>query len=287
MAGSELPLFTYASLHTKLSNTLGKDDSALESFRMPNYQLKRRLSKTALKDCSVCPDEKNTLTKNWKNVPPLEFTFINPLNKNMSYTMQIYKGLRSVILSAKDAEFIVNHPVSKQFYEWIEKSSMTEEHFYSSLVRVKVDPKTYEVTQDRDSSNEEILHGLCVRYTHWYYGVRMGGETFGRKPCFGNFVHAICNFNLFDIEKLKDTSKKCLIGNKFSLETDTSAVIVHWSNIISRSFEETGMFSKTMKQYVNGNEKNFTRDYHRKIMNLVNLHSITHIFIQRVDKSKF
>ena len=270
MAGSELPLVTYASLHTKLSKALGKDDSALESFRMPNYQLKRRLSKNALKDCSVCPDEKNTLTRGWQKVPPLEFAFVNPLNNNMSYDMQIYKGLRSVILSAKDADFIINHPVSKQFYEWIDKSSMTEEHFYSSLVRVKVDPKTSEVIQDRDSSNEQILHGLCVRYTHWYYGVRMGGKTFGRKPCFGNFVHAICNFNLFDLEKLKEASNKCLIGNKFNLDTDTSAVIVHWSNIISRSFEETGKFSKTIKQYNNGNEQNFTRDYHRKILNLVN-----------------
>lgn len=269
MAGSELPLVTYASLHTKLSTALKKDDSALESFRMPNYQLKRRLSKNALKDCSVCPNEDNTLTKDWKKIPPLEFEFVNPMNKDMTYNMQIYKGLRSVILSAKDADFMINHPVGKQFYTWIEKSSMTEEHFYSSLVRIKVDPKTSEVTQNRDTSNEDTLHGLCVRYTHWYYGVRMGGKTFRRKPCFGNFVHAICNFNLFDLEKLKDASEKCLIGNKFSLDTDSSAVIVHWSNIISRSFEETGKFSKTMKQYVNGNERNFTQMYHKKIIKLV------------------
>ena len=97
----------------------------------------------------------------------------------------------------------------------------------------------------------------------------MGGKTFKRKPCFGNFVHWICTFNLFDLEKLNEASKNCLIANKFSLDTDTSAVIVHWSNIISRSFEETGKFSKTMKQYENGHEKNFTKDYHRKIKELV------------------
>ena len=271
MAGTELPLVTYFSLHTKLSNALGEDDSALESFRITNYQLKYRLSKTALKDCSVCPDETtNTRTKDWKKMPPLEFNFINPLNTDMSYNMQIYKGLRSVILSAKDAEFMINHPVSKQFYEWMSKSNMTEELFFSSLIRIKIDPKTSEVTQDRETSNEEILHGLCIRYTHWSFGVTMGGKTFKRKPCFGNFVHWICTFNLFDLEKLNEASKNCLIANKFSLDTDTSAVIVHWSNIISRSFEETGKFSNSMKEHENGNEKNFTRDYHRKIMELVN-----------------
>ena len=166
MAGTELPLVTYASLHRKLSEAMGKDNSAIESFRMPNGQIKTRLSQNALKDCSVCPDQKNTLTKNSTNIPPFKFAFVNPLNNKKNYTMEIYKGLRNVILSAKDADFMVNHPVSKQFYEWIEKSSLTEEYFYSSLARIKFDPNTTEVTQDKDSSNEQIIHGLCLRYTH-------------------------------------------------------------------------------------------------------------------------
>ena len=270
MAGSELPLVTYASFKTTLSEALGKDDSSLESFVMPNYQLKRRLNKKAIKNCTVCPDDQNTETRKWNKQTPLEFSFVNPLNKAMTYKMQVYKGLRSVILSAKDAEFMVNHPVGKQFYQWIEKSSMTEEHFYSSLIRVKVDPKTSEITQDRDTTRNDMLHGLCIRYTHWYYGVRMGGKTYKRKACFGNFNHAICNFNLFDLEKLKEASEHCLIGNKFSLDIDTSAVIVHWSNLMSRSFEETGKFSKTMNEYAKGNERNFTKSFHNKIMTLVN-----------------
>ena len=32
----------------------------------------------------------------------------------------------------------------------------------------------------------------------------MGGITYKRKACFGEFNHAICNFNSFDLEKLKD-----------------------------------------------------------------------------------
>ena len=122
MAGSELPLVTYASLHSILSNKLTKDDSALESFRMPNYQLSRRLKKKARINCKVCPDDKNTFNKKlkWKNTPPLEYMFINPLDNTKNYTMQVFKGLRSVILSAKDADFMVNHPVSKQIYKWFE-----------------------------------------------------------------------------------------------------------------------------------------------------------------------
>ena len=271
MAGSELPLVTYATLRSRLANALGNDGSSVESFTMPNYQLKRRLSKKAMADCKICPDEKNTEVRKWKSKTPLQFEFTNPLKTDKKYTMRVYKGLRSVILSYKDADFMVNHPVGKQFYQWIEKSSMTEEHFYSSLIRVKVDSKTSLVTQNTDATREDILHGIqCIRYTHWYYGVRMGGKTYKRKACFGNFIHAICNFNSFDVEKLHEGSEKCLIGNKFGLDVDKMAVVVHWSNLLSKSFEETGKVSRTMSEYSKGNERNFTKHYHKKIKDLVN-----------------
>jgi len=254
-----------------LANALGNDGSSVESFTMPNYQLKRRLSKKAMADCKICPDEKNTEVRKWKSKTPLQFEFTNPLKTDKKYTMRVYKGLRSVILSYKDADFMVNHPVGKQFYQWIEKSSMTEEHFYSSLIRVKVDSKTSLVTQNTDATREDILHGIqCIRYTHWYYGVRMGGKTYKRKACFGNFIHAICNFNSFDVEKLHEGSEKCLIGNKFGLDVDKMAVVVHWSNLLSKSFEETGKVSRTMSEYSKGNERNFTKHYHKKIKDLVN-----------------
>ena len=222
-------------------------------------------------DCTICPDEKNTEVRKWKSKTPLQFEFTNPLKTDKKYTMRVYKGLRSVILSYKDADFMVNHPVGKQFYQWIEKSSMTEEHFYSSLIRVKVDSETSLVTQNTDATREDILHGIqCIRYTHWYYGVRMGGKTYKRKACFGNFIHAICNFNSFDVGKLHEGSEKCLIGNKFGLDVDKMAVVVHWSNLLSKSFEETGKVSRTMSEYSKGNERNFTKNYHKKIKDLVN-----------------
>ena len=240
---------------------------------MPNYQLSRRLKKKARSHCKVCPDDKNTFNKKvkWKNAPPLEYFFVNPLDKTKNFTMQVFKGLRSVVLSAKDADFMVNHPVSKQIYKWFEKCSMTEEHYFSSLIRINVDSKTSIVSQDTKRTREDILHGLCIRYTHWYYGVRMGGKTYKRKACFGNFHHAICNFNLFDVQKLKEASEKCLIGNKFSLDIDSLAVIVHWSNIVSESFQQAGVkyFSKTIKEYIKGNELNFTSNYYHKMMKLI------------------
>ena len=56
MAGSELPLVTYASLHGLLNTKLGQDGSAVESFRMPNFQLKSRLrnNKKYAINCTVC-----------------------------------------------------------------------------------------------------------------------------------------------------------------------------------------------------------------------------------------
>ena len=148
---------------------------------------------------------------------------------------------------------------------------MTEEHYFSSLIRIHVDETTSVVTQDTNTPKEDILHGLCVRYTHWYYGERMGGQTYKRKACFGNFIHAICNFNLFDLQKLKEASEKCLIGNKFSLRIDSLAVVVHWSNLVSESFQQVGAkrYSRTMKEYVNGIERNFTNTYYKKMIKLI------------------
>ena len=272
MAGSELPLITYAKLHKTLSETLGEDDSAIESFRMPNFQLLHRLTKNAQSNCTNCASPNNTAHNYWKKQPPLEFLLVNPMNNSLSYTIQIYKGLRSVILSAKDADFMVNRPVGKQLYKWLDGSHMTEEHFYSSLIRIKVNSESNLIVQDRYKSSSELLHGLCIRYTHWYYGVRMGGVTYSRKACFGTFIHAICNFNVFDLDKLKEASEKCIIGNKFSLKIDSSAVLMHLINMLSRSFDETGdkYVSKTVKQYHNGSEMAFERNFHARLKQLLN-----------------
>lgn len=272
MAGSELPLVTYASLHKTLSTKLGEHGSASESFRTPNFQLKTRLRKKYSINCTVCPNDENMAVRKWKDVEPLQYSFTNPLDNSLKYKFQVFKGLRSVILSAKDANFMVHNPVSKQIYKWLDHSSMSEEHYYSSLIRIKIDKKTSIITQDVDTPNEDVLHGLCIRYTHWYYGERMGGRTYKRKACFGDFIHAICNFNLFDLQKLNEASEKCLIGNKFSLKIDPLAVVVHWSNIVSESFQQLGSkkYSRTMKEYINGIEIQFSDNYHEKMIKLIN-----------------
>ena len=100
----------------------------------------------------------------------------------------------------------------------------------------------------------------------------MGGKTYKRKACFGDFIHAICNFNLFDLQKLDQASEKCLIGNKFSLKIDPLAVVVHWSNIVSESFQQLGSkkYSRTMKEYMKGIEIEFSENYHEKMIQLIN-----------------
>ena len=271
MAGSELPLVTYASLHKTLSTKLGEHSSALESFRTPNFQLKTRLRKKYSINCTVCPTDENMSVRKWKDVEPLQYSFTNPLDNALKYKFQVFKGLRSVILSVKDANFMVHNPVSKQIYKWLDHSSMSEEHYYSSLIRIKVDTKTSIITQDVDTPNEDVLHGLCIRYTHWYFGERMGGKTYKRKACFGDFIHAICNYNLFDLQKLNQASEKCLIGNKFSLKIDPLAVVVHWSNIVSESFQQldSKKYSRNMKEYIKGIEIEFSKNYHDKMIQLI------------------
>ena len=75
-------------------------------------------------------------------LPRITFTFENPLLPNGSFTMKLFKGLRSVILSTQDADFMVNHPLAKTFLEWEQTGRSPEETYYASLIRLKVDSET-------------------------------------------------------------------------------------------------------------------------------------------------
>ena len=158
VAGVELPIVTYSKFHKTLEN-LG-ESSSVESFafnQVPrnssehsifnstNKQLLLRLTKNQRKACLNCADNKNP--NGWNLEQPLVFRLANPLKKGESYQFQMFKGLKNVILYWKDADFMINHPVAKQFQNWQRSQRMPEETFFATLIRFKVDKATNSIMQ--------------------------------------------------------------------------------------------------------------------------------------------
>ena len=223
VAGSELPILSYSRFHNKISQNLGKGESSLESFPISNNNLQNRFSK------QLSVDHNSTFDK----ISPHIFQL--PYNKTTNITLQVFKGSRNVILSAKDANFIMNHPVSRYLYYWFLQASNAEEHFYATMIRINVDPGTNMITQNtsgkvlRKNSAQitftegNTLHGLCPRYALW-----------GCVGCHGQCYNAVCNFHRLDLDKIAKNSTDCLMANKFNLEVDPLAVTLHLLNLFEQ-----------------------------------------------------
>ena len=66
----------------------------------------------------------------------------NPMKKNTSYTFQVFKGTHiNAVLSAKDVDFLINSPISKEYFNWVENMEMSaEESYQSTLLRLYTNP---------------------------------------------------------------------------------------------------------------------------------------------------
>ena len=214
LAGTELPTKSYRMFHNTISQALGKDDSSVESMLIPFPSNKwHRLTK-----------RQRTMAYNFIPIKNSANNVYLSYNRTKNITFQVFKGMRNVILSVKDAKFIINHPISKLVYDWFQKGSYTEEHFYATMVRFKVDPDTKLISQNtklkiiRDHEGLNItegntLHGLCPRYTNWVY--EKCEET-----CKGQCILSIGNFNRRDRHMRMVENTECLMLNKFNLEVD-------------------------------------------------------------------
>ena len=64
------------------------------------------------------------------------------MKKNTSYTFQVFKGTHiNAVLSAKDVDFLINSPISKEYFYWVENMEMSaEESYQSTLLRLYTNP---------------------------------------------------------------------------------------------------------------------------------------------------
>ena len=236
IAGSELPIVTYSTFSNTINKKLGPNLSSVESFLMPkgNYF---RISHEQKKNRKLSLDGSQK-----DNV----FELSIPLNRhsnsttakisssNQTIQFKLFKGIRNVILSFEDANFLLNHKIARALLHWISQGLFTEEHFYSTAIRFKKDrDDPYYMTQNLSAqiignnsggvtfTNGNTLHGICPRFTKW-----------GCVDCFGKCIRKICNFNIKDLDKINDNSTECLIANKFNLNVDPSAVSQQWIKIL-------------------------------------------------------
>ena len=253
IAGSELPIVSYSTFHNKLSLNLAQNRSSVESFLLPKRNF-FRISKQQLKYQNQASGRNDT---NEFRIPNPLFTRRNQasiqeenqttrtkslsLKQNMNITFSVFKGIRNVILSAKDAHFIINSPVARALYYWFQLGMLNaEEHFYSTVIRFNVNTTTGVVLQNTSATflgynsggitttSGNTLHGVCPRYTSW-----------GCQQCHGECRNSICNFHSLDLDKIKEDKTDCLIANKFSLDVDPNAIILHWTNVFNKVISET------------------------------------------------
>ena len=108
------------------------------------------------------------------------------------------------------------------------------------------------ILQDIASDENHTTHGICSRFTQWnkkiqlpngrwkwVENVQMGIKDYPVKyKCHGEYIHWICNFKESDLPKIDEENTHCLMGNKFNLDLDPSAVGMQFKSVLSKSINE-------------------------------------------------
>ena len=52
------------------------------------------------------------------------------------YGLKVYKGYKNVMIRRDFANFLIHHPVAKEFEEYLHDTVVPDEHLYASLARI-------------------------------------------------------------------------------------------------------------------------------------------------------
>jgi len=225
LAGTEFPMSSYATFHNEITSKLGTNQSAAESSVMPsnNYY---RVSDEQRKYCISCND---TQEEPWK------FSLPNPYNTGENYTVTLYKGLRAVVLSHSQVEFLFNDQLAIQFYNFVKEMAHSEECYYATILRMQIDDEK-NIIMDNESTSEEIQQGLSIRYDEWT-------DQF----CKGDTIRALCNFATRDLPRLAKVDK-FLILNKFNLNVDPVAPVLQYMRVVAKSIQDIKISNEQMQR---------------------------------------
>ena len=245
VAGSELPIVEYSTFHNRISTNLKNEMSSVESFSIPELNI-WRFDRKKEYEVNIIEDGMEDISY---KVP---FVIWNPGEKNFSRTLEfkIFKGLKNVILSYRDTEFLINHPFSRQLYDWFIETDFPEEHFLPTLIRISIDPNTLMIHQNQSAdflyqdsggltyTTGDTLHGLCPRFTQWMDRY----DCINDIGCFGECLNTICNLHTLDLDKISPQTTDCLIANKFNLDVDPMAVTFQFFNVLKQVVDKVDNF---------------------------------------------
>lgn len=225
LAGTELPMLPYDKFHKIITSHLGRNQSAIlsegDAYTMPFAQ--RRLHEEQTKDCvQGCKN----FSEPWYFKIPLQGRARKPMR------IRLWKGILPPILSYEMGQFLNHDPVAKSVWDWLKSSWQPEETYFASMARTRWDPDRQEVVQDEESSEMSVRHDLDMRWTHWHYMTDIG--------CKGPMVRFICIATAADVWKIRNFQNETtgpLIFNKFRLNTDPVAPVLHFQNLLLETFK--------------------------------------------------
>ena len=150
------------------------------------------------------------------------------------FNLTVFKGQRAVILSRLFSKFVLEHPVSIEFRNWIKNTYIPEESYFQTLVRISdvifdSDGKIFTVTQNLDNSFD-FTHASCLRYVKWRSQLMNRTIKKNLRKCYGHYVREVCHLALPDYNQLllhyqKIGKHQCFVANKFNLKLDIRPVL--------------------------------------------------------------
>jgi hypothetical protein len=65
------------------------------------------------------------------------------------FNLTVYKGSKNTILSRSMTLFLLYHTIARAFKEWLADTSVPDESYYATMIRVRFNRRTGEVRQDK------------------------------------------------------------------------------------------------------------------------------------------
>lgn len=90
--------------------------------------------------------------------------------------LRVFKGYKNTILRRDFVDFLINHPVAKDYEEFLSHTNVPDEHLYATLGRIDTveeifDTTTnsieYKVTQLEPQTNYHVKDLYCQRISLW------------------------------------------------------------------------------------------------------------------------
>jgi len=174
MAGSEVMTYTNRELVANLSANMG--EIYTESFLMPDYNMDRVKWKTEL------------TSKNQIRVTNIA---LGPIPFNLT----IYKGAKAWKLPREFVQFLLTHPVAKEFLEFCKDTAVPDETVIATLSRIS------DMIPNQNSSGFNSSTSWLVKQNYQPLS-KFHFQLWSSSECRGTMRNDVCVFSLADLSTI-------------------------------------------------------------------------------------